>query len=138
LCRTATSGKRCPAIFPRREPGRDTTVHHHFALLAQAAAPQRDIMQMIILFGGMFGIFYFLVLRPQQRQLKDHKALLAGLKKGDMVVTQGGIFGKITELTERDVKLEISQGVKIRILKSSIQKVDTAEAPKVEDKKEEK
>jgi preprotein translocase subunit YajC len=113
-------------------------VHLHFALLAQAGGAQGSFMTTILFFGGMIAIMYFLMIRPQQKQVKDHKTLLASIKKGDVVVTQGGIYGKIAVLTERDVKLEVSQGVKIRVLKSSIQKVDNAEAPKVEDKKEEK
>jgi preprotein translocase subunit YajC len=114
-------------------------VHHDFALLAQAGGAQGNFMTTILFFGGMIAIMYFLMIRPQQKQLKDHKTLIAGLKKGDAVVTQGGIIGKISELTDREVKLEIAQGVKIRVLKSSIQTVDKGtEAPKVEEKKEEK
>jgi preprotein translocase subunit YajC len=113
-------------------------VHHAFVLLAQAGGPQ-SYMTTVVFFGGMIAIMYFLMIRPQQKQLKDHKALLAGLKKGDGVVTQGGIIGKIAEISEFEVKLEVASGVKIRVLKSSVQKVtETVEAPKAEDKKEEK
>jgi preprotein translocase subunit YajC len=113
-------------------------VHDELALLAQVGGSQ-SYMTTFLFFGGMIAIMYFLMIRPQQKQLKDHRTLLAGLKKGDSVVTQGGLIGKIAELSEREVKLEVSQNVKIRILKSAIQtSLPSAEAPKAEDKKEEK
>ena len=84
----------------------------------------------------MFGIIYFLIIRPQQKQQKQHKALLAALKKGDRVVTNAGIFGTITGMTEAVVTLEISKNVHIRMLRGQIaglqpgEKADT-EAPVV-------
>jgi preprotein translocase subunit YajC len=112
-------------------------VHHDFVLLAQTGGAQGYMT--FVFFGGMIAIMYFLMIRPQQKQLKEHRALLAGLKKGDAVVTQGGLIGKIAEISDREVKLEVAQGVKIRVLKSSVQSVTpNAEAPKAEDKKEEK
>ena len=113
-------------------------MHHDFVLLAQAGGPQ-SYMTTVLFFGGMIAIMYFLMIRPQQKQVKDHRTLLAGLKKGDAVVTQGGLIGKIVEIADRELKLEVAQGVKIRVLKSAIQTVTpNAEAPKAEDKKEEK
>ena len=112
-------------------------MHHDFVLLAQMGGAQGYTT--FLFFGGMIAIMYFLMIRPQQKQLKEHRALLAGLRKGDSVVTQGGLIGKISEITEREVKLEVAQGVKIRILKSSVQSVTpNAEAPKPEESKEEK
>jgi len=70
---------------------------------------------------ALFGIMYFVMIRPQQKQLKEHKALLAALKKGDDVVTQGGVLGKIHAVTDKIVTLEIANGVRIRVLKTSIQ-----------------
>ena len=108
-------------------------MHHDFVLLAQAGGAQGYMT--FVFFGGMIAIMYFLMIRPQQKQLKAHKELLAGLKKGDAVVLQGGIIGKIAEISDREVKLEIAQGVKIRVLKSSVQTVSqSVEAPKAEDK----
>ncbi len=112
-------------------------MHHAFAPLAQLGGSSN--LTTFVFFGGMIAIMYFLMIRPQQKQLKEHRALLASLKKGDSVVTQGGMIGKISEISEREVKLEVAQNVKIRILKSSVQTVTpNAEAPKAEDKKEEK
>ena len=111
-------------------------MHHAFLLLAQAGGTQ-SLMSFVFI-GGMIAIMYFLMIRPQQKQLKDHRSVLASLKKGDSVVTQGGLIGKISEITDKEVKLEVAQGVKIRILKSSVQSMTNADAPKAEDKKEEK
>jgi preprotein translocase subunit YajC len=115
-------------------------VHNDLVLLAQVGGGQGNFMTTILFFGGMIAIMYFLMIRPQQKQLKAHKALLAGLKKGDEVVTQGGIVGRIAEVGAREIKLEVSQGVKLRVLVSAIQTLvpAAAEPSKGEDKKEEK
>lgn len=71
----------------------------------------------------IFAIFYFLLIRPQQKQLKTHKAMLDSLKMGDNVVTSGGLHGKIAGLTETIVTLEIAKDIKIKVEKSSISDV---------------
>ena len=68
----------------------------------------------------MFGIFYFLLIRPQQKKAKEHKALLEAIKKGDNVITAGGVHGKITSVDDSIVTLEIATGVNIKITKSYI------------------
>ena len=93
--------------------------------------------------GGIFLIMYFLMIRPQQKQMKEQRALLSGLKKGDDVVTQGGLFGKIHAVTDKVVTLEIANGVRVRVQKSSVQgrsalTEEAAVAPKAEEKREEK
>lgn len=70
-------------------------------------------------FLAMALIFWFLIIRPQMKQQKDHKTKLAALKKGDEVVT-GGFIGKVVRIDETYAELEIAQGVKVRALKSSI------------------
>ena len=76
---------------------------------------------MLVIFGLMLAVMYFVMILPQQRQLKQHRAMLAALKKDDEVITQGGMLGKIYAITDRLITLEVSPGVRIRILKSSIQ-----------------
>lgn len=72
----------------------------------------------------IFGIMYFLLIRPQQKKLKDHQALVAGLRRGDQVVTQGGIVGKVTKVKEDgEVEVEIAAGVNVRIIRSTITSV---------------
>lgn len=68
----------------------------------------------------MFGIFYFLLIRPQQKKAKEHRAMMEALKKGDQVVTAGGIHGKITAVEESVVSLEIASGVTIKVNKGHI------------------
>lgn len=68
-------------------------------------------------------IFYFLLIRPQQKRSKEHKALVAGSKKGDEIVTNGGLLGKITEVGDHFVTLEISPNMSVQVMKSSISSV---------------
>lgn len=68
----------------------------------------------------MFAIFYFLLIRPQQKKAKEHKALLEAIKKGDNVITAGGVHGKVSGVEESIVTLEIAPGVNIKITKSYI------------------
>ena len=68
----------------------------------------------------IFGVFYFLILRPQQKRQTEQKRFLAELKKGDMVVTQSGIIGTVKTVSDKFVNLEIDQGVSLKILKSQI------------------
>ena len=68
----------------------------------------------------IFVVFYFLLIRPQQKKAKEQQAFLGGLKKGDEVVTSAGIHGKVTGLTDAIATLEIAEGVRIKINRSSI------------------
>lgn len=72
---------------------------------------------------AMFAIFYFLLIRPQQKKAKEHRALLDSLKKGDQVVTAGGIHGKISAVEENVVSVEIAPGVVVKVTKSHITSV---------------
>jgi len=63
----------------------------------------------------MFAIFYFLLIRPQQKKQKKQREVLAALKRGDMVVTSGGLHGKITGLTERVITLEIAEKIRVKV-----------------------
>lgn len=80
-----------------------------------AGAPQGGgILSMLPLI-LIFGVFYFLLIRPQQKKAKEHQQLLANLKKGDLVVTSGGIQGRITGLTEKVVTLEVADNVRVKV-----------------------
>jgi preprotein translocase subunit YajC len=68
----------------------------------------------------MFVVFYFLLIWPQQKKAKAHRAVLANLKKGDEVVTSGGLYGTITGITDTVVTLEIAEKVRIKVSRSSI------------------
>ena len=84
---------------------------------AQGAAPGWTGFLPII---GMVAIFWFLLIRPQMRQQKQHREKVAGVKKGDQVVTAGGLVGKVTKVDDAYVEVEIAQGVKVKAVKSTI------------------
>lgn len=81
-----------------------------------------DLMSMLPLL-LMFVLLYFLLMRPQMKRAKEHKQLLAGLQKGDEVITSGGTLGKVTSVSEQYVKVEIASGVEIVVQKPSVQSV---------------
>lgn len=85
----------------------------------------------LILMLIIFGIMYFLLIRPQQKKLKDHQAMVAALRRGDRVVTQGGILGKVTAVNEaeKEVEVEIATGVKVRVIRATIATVLTKTEP---------
>ena len=68
----------------------------------------------------IFVIFYFLLIRPQQRRVKQHQQMVEGVKPRDTAVTNGGLIGKVTKVDEHEVELEIAQGVKVRVVKSML------------------
>ena len=87
---------------------------------APAAASQGDPMTSLIFFGGMIMIFYFLLIRPQQKRAKEQRNLVAALGKGDEVVTNGGILGKVKEVGEEYLSVELADNVVIKIQKQAI------------------
>ena len=78
----------------------------------------------------IFVVFYFLLIRPQQKKMKAHKAMVAGLRRGDRVVTAGGIIGTVTKiLNDTEAQLEIADGVRVRVVRSTITDVLSKTAP---------
>ena len=72
----------------------------------------------------LFAVFYFLLIRPQQKKMKTHKAMVEALKRGDKVVTQGGIYGTVTKVvSDAELQVEIAEGVRIRVVKGTISEV---------------
>jgi preprotein translocase subunit YajC len=113
------------------------------AFLAQTAeATPSSPQSMLNLLGlplVLFGIFYFLVIRPQSKHARTHQTFVASLKKGDEVATQGGIVGTIYAVEEKLVVLDVGGGTKLRILKPQIagawrEGLVTSEPPKAEGK----
>ncbi len=81
----------------------------------------------------IFGIMYFLLIRPQQKKLKQHQAMVAALRRGDQIITQGGIVGKVTKVRdENEVEVEIAEGVKVRVVKSTVAQVLSKTEPAAE------
>ena len=78
----------------------------------------------------IFAIMYFLLIRPQQKKMKDHQAMVNGLRRGDKVVTAGGMFGKVVKIHEEgEVEVEIADGVKVRMVQSTIAQVISKTEP---------
>lgn len=71
----------------------------------------------------IFAIMYFLMIRPQQKRLKAHRAMVEAVKKGDQVITQGGIMGRVTSVGEDQLEVEIAQGVRVRVVRSTLAQV---------------
>ena len=71
----------------------------------------------------IFVIFYMLMIRPQQRRVKEHQAAINAVKKGDEVITGGGIRGRVTKISDDEAEVEIANGVKVRVVKSTLSNV---------------
>jgi preprotein translocase subunit YajC len=80
---------------------------------------------------AIFVIFYFLLIRPQQKRMKAHRAMVEGVKRGDSVVTSGGIIGKVTKVEETEIEVEIATGVKVRVVKGTLSDVRAKGEPVV-------
>ena len=74
----------------------------------------------LIFIGGILLVFYFFMIRPQQKKQKDQKKFIGAIKKGDTVVTLGGIHGKITSMDDNTITLEVDRGARIKMEKSSL------------------
>jgi len=84
------------------------------------AAPAPQGPPMLLFFGLIIGIWYFLVIRPQTKQARAHQQMVAGLKKGDQVVTAAGLHGRVAAVEEGLVHLEVAKGVKVRVDKDKV------------------
>jgi preprotein translocase subunit YajC len=91
-----------------------------YAQSEKPPAPQATMFDFLIPVLIIFAVFYFVVFRPQQKKMKEHKMLLDNLKPGDEVLTNSGIYGKIVNISGNIVHLEIAKDVRIKIDKSSI------------------
>jgi preprotein translocase subunit YajC len=89
-------------------------------ILLQATNGQNPLFSNLILIGGIAIIFYFFMIRPQQKKQKEQKTFISAVKKGDMVVTISGLHGKVVGIEEDGVLLEVDKGVRIKFDKSSI------------------
>lgn len=100
-----------------------------YLLQAAGQQPPGGGYMMFVIFGGILLVMYFMVWRPQQKQRKKQKQFIESMKRGDQVVSIGGIHGKVFEVKDDIVTLEIADGVKIKMDKSSIR------VPNANDKK---
>jgi preprotein translocase subunit YajC len=93
-----------------------------YAQSADGAAQQSPWTSFIFL-GGFILIFYFMLIRPQSKRAKEHKALIQGIGKGDEVITAGGILGKVTQVDEQYVSVTVAENVELKMQKSSVSAV---------------
>ena len=77
----------------------------------------------------LFAIFWFLIIRPQQQKLKAHRAMVDAVKKGDDVITGGGLVGKVTKVTDGEVEVELAPNIKVRASKGTLSGVTPRGAP---------
>jgi preprotein translocase subunit YajC len=102
-----------------------------FAQAAGAATtggPQDMLIQFLPLI-GLVVLFYFLMIRPQQRRMKQHQTMLGGLKRGDTVVLSSGLIGKVVRVEDKEVGVEIAPGVTVKVVKGMISEVRSRGEP---------
>jgi preprotein translocase subunit YajC len=91
-----------------------------YAMGNQAASGQGGQIMAFLPLILLFAVFYFLLIRPQQKKAKTHKQFMENLKKGDRVVTSGGMYGTITGVTDEAVTIEVAEKVRVKILKGAV------------------
>ncbi len=88
------------------------------------AAGAGSMLSSLVPFVLIFGIMWFLLIRPQQKKMKEHRAMVESLRRGDQVITAGGLIGKVAKVKEDgEVEVEIAEGVKVRVVRSTITSV---------------
>jgi preprotein translocase subunit YajC len=100
---------------------------------AAGAAPSGSGLAMVMQFAPLlfiFVIFYFLLIRPQQKRAADHRKTVEAVKKGDLIVTAGGVRGKVTKVEDNDVEVEIAPNVRIRVVRATLSDVNSAGSAK--------
>ena len=85
----------------------------------------------LLMLAAIFAIMYFLLIRPQQKKVKEHRAMVEALRRGDQVVTQGGLVAKVTKVKEgeNEIEVEIAKGVNVRVIKSTVAQVMSKTEP---------
>jgi preprotein translocase subunit YajC len=101
-----------------------------FAQAAGAAGPgPQDMLIQFLPLIGLVVLFYFLMIRPQQRRMKQHQQMLSAIKRGDMVVLSSGVLGKVVRVEEKEVGVEIATGVTVKVRKGMITEVTARGEP---------
>lgn len=98
------------------------------AYAQSAGAP--DFLVSLLPFVAIFAIMYFLIIRPQRQRMKQHQEMVANLRRGDTVVTTGGLIGKVSKVVDDgELQVEIGDGVKVRVVRSMVQEVRSKTEP---------
>ncbi|GAB3490052.1 preprotein translocase subunit YajC [Spirosoma knui] len=104
----------------------------HSILLQAAAGSGTPMLYNVLLWVAIIGVFYFFMIRPQQKKQKDQKTFIENLKKGDNVVTIGGLHGRVVSVEGTTVTLEVDRGVKMTFEKTSISREATGKPVETE------
>lgn len=98
---------------------------------AQGLGGNSDMIMSLLPFAGIFVIMYFLILRPQQKRTKDHQEMVKNVRRGDTVVTSGGLVAKVTKVydTEDQIEIEIADGVRVRQMRAMVSDVRSKGEP---------
>ena len=94
-----------------------------YAQTAGAGPAGGGLLEMLLPLALIMLIFYFLLIRPQQKRLKEHRNLIAAIRRGDTVVTSGGLIGKVTKVADDELQVEVSEGVRLRVVRGTIAEV---------------
>ncbi|HEY2662682.1 MAG TPA: preprotein translocase subunit YajC [Caulobacteraceae bacterium] len=100
-----------------------------FANAAGGAGGPQDMLIQFAPIVGLMVLFYFLLIRPQQKRAKEHRETISAVKRGDTVVLSSGLIGKVVRVEDAEVGLEIAQGVTVKVVKTMISEVRTRGAP---------
>ncbi|MFH1414854.1 MAG: preprotein translocase subunit YajC [Elusimicrobiota bacterium] len=100
----------------------------------QAGSPLMGLLPFILI----FFVFYFLLIRPQKKQMQDQQKMINSLRKGDEIVTSGGMHGKVTSLKGKQLEVEIAAGTRITLNRTAVSQVKTPETAAADEKEEEK
>lgn len=123
--------ERAPKSAPFPETSPPMFASPAFAQAAAApGSPVSTLMSFVPIF-LIFVIMYFLMIRPQQKKLKEHKAMVTGLRRGDQVVTSGGLIGKVTRVDDQknEIEVEIAPNVRVRVVRSTVSQVVSKTEP---------
>jgi len=100
-----------------------------FFLAAAAGGGMSTMLLQLAPFILIFVVFYFLLIRPQQQRMKRHREMVDNLRRGDEVVTSGGLVGKVTRIADAEATVEIADGVRVKVIKHTISEVRTRTEP---------
>ncbi len=100
-------------------------------------APQQSLMDMMFMPLIILVVFYFFLIRPQQKKMKTHREMISNVRRGDQVVTSGGLLGKVAKVTEDEVLVDLGNDVRVRVVKSTLSdiRIKTEPAKADNDKK---
>ncbi|MGB0381628.1 MAG: preprotein translocase subunit YajC [Alphaproteobacteria bacterium] len=96
---------------------------------AAGAVGTGDIIMQMVPFVAMIAIFYIFLIRPQQRRAKEHRAKIDAVRRGDQIITSGGLKGKVTKVGDEDVEVELAENVRVQVVKATLADVISKTEP---------